>query len=230
MIRGIILLTLSVFLICLTVPPASVANEALPSGEETVTATDHEPFVRQAFDLAIRAGKKGNHPFGAVLVHHGKVILTAENTVNTDKNFTHHAETNLLAKARRELSREVLRQSTMYTSAQPCMFCCSAMWYSGVKGVVYGVSSKAISRLTNFEEKSIPCNKLYEYTGSTFEWIGPVLEEEGLQAFCYWPEDSFRPSLIERLETPYGIGKPCDKVMERQQKDIVQPDVGANRP
>ncbi len=177
---------------------------------KTETATPHEPFIRQAFDLAISAGKKGNHPFGAVLVYQGRVVLTAENTVNTDNDFTRHAETNLLIKARRELPREVLRQGTIYTSAAPCMFCCSVMWYSGVKRVVYGVSGKAISKLTNFEEKSIPCDKLYQYTGEALEWIGPVLEEEGLRVFCYWPDDSLRPSLIKKLESRDGIGKPCN--------------------
>jgi len=230
MVKGTFLLTLSVFLICIAGSPVSADNEPLPFRERTVTATNHDPFVRQAFDLAISAGKKGNHPFGAVLVYQGKAILTAENTVNTDKNITHHAETNLMAKARRELSNEVIRESTVYTSAQPCMFCCSAMWYCGVKRIVYGVSDDAILRLNDFEAKSIPCDKLYQYTDTALEWIGPVLEEEGLEVFCYWPEDLFRPSLLKKLESRDGIGKPCDKVRARQQKNIVQPDVGANRP
>lgn len=41
-----------------------------------------EPFIRQCYDLAIAAGKRGNHTFGALLVHQGQVILTAENTVH----------------------------------------------------------------------------------------------------------------------------------------------------
>ena len=137
MVKGTTLLTVAFFLIFLSVLPISAGDETLPSAEKTITAADHERFIRQTLDLAISAGKKGNHPFGAVLVHQGKAILTAENTVNTDNNFTHHAETNLLAKARRELPREVLQQGTIYTSTQPCMFCCSTLWYSGVKRIVY---------------------------------------------------------------------------------------------
>lgn len=210
MIKNTLTIILSVFLLCQFVSTVGAADETLSCTKETATATDHERFVRQAFDLAISSGKKGNHPFGAVLVHEGKTILTAENTVNTDRDFTHHAETNLLAKARRELSREVVRQSTMYTSAAPCMFCCAAMWYSDVQRVVYGVSGKAMGKLTTHEEKSIPCDQLYQQTGRTLEWIGPVLEEEGLKVFCYWPEDSFRSSLIKKLEGREGIGKPCN--------------------
>lgn len=204
------IIVLSVFVLSLSVLTAGAVDETSPSGKKTAIATDHEPFIRQAFNLAISAGKKGNHPFGAVLVYQGKAILTAENTVNTDNNFTAHAEMNLLIKARRELSREVLRQSTIYTSTAPCMSCCSAIWYSDVQRVVYGVSSKAMAKLTTFEEKSIPCDKLYQQTGRTFEWIGPVLEEEGLKVFCYWPEDSFRSSLLKRLEGREGIGRRCN--------------------
>jgi tRNA(Arg) A34 adenosine deaminase TadA len=32
-----------------------------------------------------------NHPFGAVLVHEGRVIVEAENTVNSDQDITAHA-------------------------------------------------------------------------------------------------------------------------------------------
>jgi len=114
--KSVLIIVFSVFVLSLSVLPVSAVDKTLPSGRMMAIATDHEQFIRQAFDLAISAGKKGNHPFGAVLVHQGKAILTAENTVNTDNDFSHHAEANLLARANREFSREVLRQSTIYTS------------------------------------------------------------------------------------------------------------------
>lgn len=47
--------------------------------------------MRRAFDLAVSAAFKGNHPFGAVLVHEGEVVLTTENTVNTSGDQTRYA-------------------------------------------------------------------------------------------------------------------------------------------
>jgi tRNA(Arg) A34 adenosine deaminase TadA len=44
---------------------------------------EHDPFIRKAIELAIASGKKGNDTFGAVLVHEGAIIATAENTQNT---------------------------------------------------------------------------------------------------------------------------------------------------
>jgi tRNA(Arg) A34 adenosine deaminase TadA len=37
----------------------------------------HEHFVRQAIELARQARRAGNHPFGALLVVDGEVVMTA---------------------------------------------------------------------------------------------------------------------------------------------------------
>src|SRR5215207_6202231 len=65
---------------------------------------DQENFARQAIELARHARLAGNHPFGALLVVDGEVVLTAQNTVTTDRDPTAHAETKLVAKAIRQLS------------------------------------------------------------------------------------------------------------------------------
>lgn len=180
--------------------PVSAADETPVPRTATTATTEHEPFIRQAFELAIRAGKKGNHPFGALLVHQGKVILTAENTVNTDNNVAHHAEINLLTMAKRDIPPDVLRESTMYTSTAPCMFCCAAMWFQNIKKVVYGVSYETFAKLTGFEDHGLHCDQLYRETGKQLGFIGPVLEEEGLKVFCHWPQDAFRAALIKQLD------------------------------
>ena len=190
----------SALLLALSVAPVMAGNGAVGPNQTPTVAKDHEQFIRQAYDLAISAGKKGNHTFGALLVHEGKIILTTENTVYTDKDSTRHAEINLIAKARRDISPKALGESTLYASTAPCMFCCAAMWYSGFKRVVYGVSYDALAELTGFKEKSIPCDKLHEQTDKPLEWIGPVLEKEGLKVFCCWPRDSFQSSLLKKLD------------------------------
>jgi tRNA(Arg) A34 adenosine deaminase TadA len=143
----------------------------------------HEPFIRQTYELALSSGKKGNNPFGALLVYQGKVILTAENTVIADKDETNHAETNLLVKARRELSAEVIKQSTLYVSTAPCTMCSTVMWYMGIRKVVYGVSYPAFAKVAGFKDQGLPCDQVYRNNGTVLEWVGPVLEEEGLQVF-----------------------------------------------
>jgi tRNA(Arg) A34 adenosine deaminase TadA len=151
--------------------------------------TEHDGFIRQCHSLAISAGKKGNHTFGAVLVHDGKVIMTAENTVNSDNDDTRHAELNLVVKSQRALAPELVRQSTLYTSTAPCLMCTATIWSAGIRKIVYSVSYEAFAKLASPEYRFIPCDEVFERLGARADVIGPVLEEEGLEVFKYWPKD-----------------------------------------
>lgn len=143
----------------------------------------HEAFIRQCHSLAISAGKKGNHTFGAVLVHNGKVIMTAENTVNSDDDNTRHAELNLVVKSQRAFGPEVLKESTLYTSTAPCLMCTATIWSAGIFRIIYSVSYQAFAKLASPGYRYIPCEEVYERLGTEADIIGPVLEEEGLEVF-----------------------------------------------
>ncbi len=80
----------------------------------------NEQFIRQAIQLAEQARQCGNDPFGALLAVDGQVVLTAENTVNSEGNPTRHAEINLVQKAIREMTKEQIAKATLYASCEPC--------------------------------------------------------------------------------------------------------------
>ena len=145
----------------------------------------HEPFIKQCHALAISAGKKGNHTFGAVLVHQNRVIMTAENTVNSDDDPTRHAELNLVVKRQRAFPEGVLRESGLYTSTAPCLMCTAVIWEAGIRRIVFSVSYEAFARLTGYQ--SVPCDEVFERLGANAEVIGPILEKEGLAVFEFWP-------------------------------------------
>ena len=63
------------------------------------TMYEHEMFIKQVYQLAREAVAQGNHPFGALLVRDGVVILTAVNSIHTDHDVTRHAELNLISQA-----------------------------------------------------------------------------------------------------------------------------------
>ena len=100
---------------------------------------EHKTHMQRANQLALMAAKKGNHPFGSVLVHENRIIAEAENTVNTDRDFTRHAELNLVVLADSDFSKEILQESTLYASTAPCIMCAAAIWRAGIRKVVYGV-------------------------------------------------------------------------------------------
>jgi tRNA(Arg) A34 adenosine deaminase TadA len=89
-------------------------------------------LLRQAIDVARRARAHGNHPFGAVLAdEQGKVLLEAENTVNTARDCTGHAELNLMRAASQSFAPEILAHCALYTSTEPCPMCSGAIFWGG---------------------------------------------------------------------------------------------------
>jgi tRNA(Arg) A34 adenosine deaminase TadA len=149
--------------------------------------TVHDIYMRRTFDLAVSAAVKGNHPFGAILVHSGEVILTAVNTVNTDRDQTRHAELNLVAEARRTIPRDVLEESTIYASTAPCAMCTYAIWEAGIRRIVYGVTYQTFAKLITGGSPYIPCEEIYKRLDTPAEITGGVLEEEGIRVYRHWP-------------------------------------------
>jgi tRNA(Arg) A34 adenosine deaminase TadA len=147
---------------------------------------EHDDFIRQCHELAISAGNKGNHTFGALLVYKGQVIMTAENTVRIDNDYTRHAELNLVVKGQRAFSDEVLKESTLYTSTAPCMMCVAVIFQAGITRIVYSVSYEAFSKYVASGYQTIHCDEIFDRLGVEAEIVGPILEEEGLEVFKYW--------------------------------------------
>lgn len=141
-----------------------------------------QKYIRQAIELSRQAMEAGNHPFGAVLVKDGKVLATALNTVRTDHNVTHHAETNLVAAACRKLGVEAVKGSTLYASSEPCAMCCGAMYIFGVKRLVYGLSDKRLGAIVGWE-KPFPAREFFHLAKDPIQVTGPMLEDQAAEIF-----------------------------------------------
>ena len=147
---------------------------------------EYIPFIRRAFELAVSAVERGNHPFGAVLVNDGKIVLESENTVITEQDFTRHAELNLVVQASKKFDRAFLETSTLFASTSPCPMCSYAIWSVGVKRIIYGVSYETFANLITFKPKYITCEQIFQQLGSESEIVGGVLEEEGVRVYEHW--------------------------------------------
>ena len=157
----------------------------------------HRIFMRRAIELAITSGKKGNDTFGAVLVHNGEMIETAENTSMTEPGLG-HAEYNLVIKSAQCFPESVLTECTLYSSSIPCPRCTCAIIAAGIKRIVYGVSCASFAKLIPGEYNELSCDEVVRRLERDVEVIGPILEDEGMKAFEYWGGD-YRP-LEELLE------------------------------
>lgn len=148
------------------------------------TPTDTEAvLLRRAITLAQQARDHGNHPFGALLVDpHGEIVLEAENTVNTGRDCTGHAETNLMRMASARYRPAELAGFTLYTSTEPCPMCAGAIYWGGVGRVVYALSEMALYAMTEGNPDNdalpLPCREVLARGVRTVEVRGPLLEDE----------------------------------------------------
>ena len=142
--------------------------------------TDDEIFVTKTYQLAQSAQEKGNHPFGALLVVDGEIVLTAENSVVSDNDVTRHAELNLVSKASQALDPATLADSILYTSTEPCAMCTGAIFWAGISKVVYGCSAVTLGEIAG-GGFVVPCRELLKYGRKEREIsiLGPILEDQG---------------------------------------------------
>ncbi len=138
----------------------------------------HSKFIRRCYELAQQAVNNGNHPFGALLVHQGEIILEAENTVHTEKDPTGHAELNLVRQAGKQFSPQVLREITLYTSTEPCMMCSGAIYWAGIGYVVYGCAETTLAKYAGSDFLA-PCRETFAKGNRVVHVEGPYLEDEG---------------------------------------------------
>jgi tRNA(adenine34) deaminase len=145
-------------------------------------------YLRQAIDQSRSALERGNRPYGAVLVGaDGQVLADGQNTEQSDRDITGHAETNALREAFQRLGPERLAGSTMYASGEPCPMCAATMFYGGVSRVVYAVSRAKARELSPQTQENptlgVTCRDILATSSRPIEVVGPVLEEEGAAVF-----------------------------------------------
>lgn len=154
-----------------------------------MSTSNHEPFITEAIRLADQAKQHGNHPFGALLVYDGQVVSHAENTVVTGRDITGHAELNLVRNSYAALDHDFLRQCILYTSTEPCPMCTGAIFWAGIRTVVFGLSAARLNEQAgSVDTPDIPCAEVFERSNTAdFAVIGPILEEEALHSHIgFW--------------------------------------------
>ena len=107
-----------------------------------------ERNLRRAIELAAEARAAGDMPFGSLLAGpDGDVLAEDRNTVLTEQDVTAHPELKLARWAARQLEPATARQTTTYTSCQPCPMCTGAIACSGLGRVVFALSGEQLQEL-----------------------------------------------------------------------------------
>ena len=107
-----------------------------------------ERHLRRAVELAAEARAAGDMPFGSLLVGPaGDVLAEDRNTVVTERDISAHPELKLARWAARHLDAGTARDTTMYTSCEPCPMCSGAIARSGLGRVVFALSGEQLAEL-----------------------------------------------------------------------------------
>jgi tRNA(adenine34) deaminase len=86
-----------------------------------------ERYMDIALEAAAAAGRAGDVPIGAVLVHEGEVIAVAGNRREQDCDPTAHAEILVLRAGGTRLHSWRLNECTLYVTLEPCPMCMGAV-------------------------------------------------------------------------------------------------------
>ena len=135
---------------------------------------------KQFMKIAIEEAKKGDYPFGAVVVKNGKVVSYAHNTVSK-LDPTAHAEINAIRNACKTLNTINLNGCILYTTCEPCLMCFMAAWWAQISKIVYGME---IEDIAEKEWKiDVKCNELNDRLKNKIQIKGGVLRDDCLKLF-----------------------------------------------
>jgi guanine deaminase len=142
-------------------------------------------FMREAIRLArakMRANRGG--PFGAVVVHKGKIVARGWNRVTSTNDPTAHAEVTAIRAACRRLKTFELKDCELYTSCEPCPMCLAAIYWARVKTVYYGTTRKDAAAI-QFDDDWL-YRELARPIGRRKIPMRQMLRDESLPVFAEW--------------------------------------------
>lgn len=136
---------------------------------------DHERFMRRAVELAERVPEL---PFGAVLVGGDNGVLVAEGFNRAAENPTWHGEIDAINRCAAEHPGIDWTSLVLYTTAEPCPLCTSAVVWTGIGTIVYGSSIPHLQSLDWWQIDLRAEEVLRRAPFRSCRLIGGVLEHE----------------------------------------------------
>lgn len=111
-------------------------------------------YLSEAIEIARRNIENGGGPFGSVVVKGDMKISSSGNRVVPDNDPTAHAEVSAIRKASSELGTFDLSDCTIYASCEPCPMCLGAIYWAGIRRVVYA-SDRFSAAAAGFSDEMI---------------------------------------------------------------------------
>jgi tRNA(Arg) A34 adenosine deaminase TadA len=150
------------------------------AGAEVVSPDDRTPMML-AIEASRVAFEAGDMPYGAVLVSAaGETLHVARNCQISRSDVTAHAELELVREASLRFGPTALRGSTVYASGEPCAMCSGALFWAGVRRIVFGVSVPDMAQLMGGDSLPIRCAEVLAAATLAVQVDGPCMTELAL--------------------------------------------------
>jgi len=169
--------------------PAAEEPSAPPPSTTSRQKRSHEDYMRQAIALAKQVPRL---PFGAVIVRRATGEIVAEGFNRSSESPTFHGEIdaiNRCAAAHRSIDWTEL---DLYTTAEPCPMCQSAIEWAGIATVYYGTSIPYLKDRgwwqIDIRAEEVARRTLFRQT----KIVGGILESECNPLFDAAPKGTFK--------------------------------------
>ena len=138
-----------------------------------------EIFMKRAIELSRSAVRRGNEPFGAVLVKGGEIVFESENRIYTEHDPTYHAEMGLIRDFCAKTGIADLKEYTLYSSCEPCFMCSGALVWAKLGRLVYGASDADLGEILG-GKGSAPSAEVFAVSPASPRVTAGVCREECL--------------------------------------------------
>jgi len=143
-------------------------------------------FLLRAIEIATDGIKNGGGPFGAVITRDDKILSEAFNRVVLTNDPTAHAEIMAIREAAKLSGSHELSECTLYASCEPCPMCLGAIYWSGIRKVVYACD-RTDAEAAGFSDKLIYDEIILDPSSRKISFIR-LNDAGGREVFRKWDE------------------------------------------
>jgi len=128
----------ALFLFCAGALRAQPSGGDSSVGPAVSAPRDRATFAARALALRDEAVRRGDQPYGAVVVRKGEIVGEGLSAVIADRDPTAHAEMVAIRAAARRLASRDLGECELFGSSRACPMCEAAAYWANVGRMFHG--------------------------------------------------------------------------------------------
>ena len=140
--------------------------------------------MKRAIELSIKSVNNGGGPFGCIVVKNEKIVSEGSNKVTSTNDPTAHGEIVAIREACRKLNNFNLNGSKIFSTAEPCPMCLSAIYWARIDEIYYA-NTRDDARKIDFDDSLIYLALQKNIDKRKIPMI-QMLRDEALKAFDLW--------------------------------------------